>query len=120
MQSFACFFGEDWLDWVGAKWIIISNFEHEKTFNVRRSRRPCHLNDQNLLITLKTGKMKKTLTLFLALVVSMMALQASAAMYIVGSEPFGGWKPADGVAMTSNGNGTYSYTATLSLSLIHI
>ena len=58
--------------------------------------------------------MKKTLSLFLALVVSMMALQASAAMYIVGSEPFGGWKPADGVAMTSNGNGTYSYTATLS------
>ena len=35
--------------------------------------------------------MKKTFTLFLSLVVSLLTLQASAAMYIVGDGPFGGW-----------------------------
>jgi hypothetical protein len=58
--------------------------------------------------------MKKTFTWILALVVSMMTLQASAAMYIVGDGPFGGWNPTAGVQMTDNGNGTYSYTAALS------
>ncbi len=48
------------------------------------------------------------------LAVSMMALRAGAAMYIVGDAPFGGWNPAAGVAMTSNGDGTYSYTAAVS------
>ena len=58
--------------------------------------------------------MKKTLTFLMALAVSLMTLQANAQMYIVGSDPFGGWNPAGGVAMTDNGDGTYSYTATLS------
>ena len=56
--------------------------------------------------------MKKTLTLFLALAVSMMTLQASAAMYIVGSAPFGGWKTNDGMAMTQSGS-TYTANATI-------
>lgn len=43
-----------------------------------------------------------------------MALQASAAMYIVGDAPFGNWNPAGGVAMSGNADGTYSYTATIS------
>ncbi len=58
--------------------------------------------------------MKKTFTFFLALVVSLLALQASAAMYIVGDAPFGGWNPAGGVAMTAKANGMYEYTATVS------
>ena len=58
--------------------------------------------------------MKKTFTFILSLVVSLMALQASAAMYIVGDGPFGGWNPAGGVTMTGKADGTYSYTATVS------
>ncbi len=58
--------------------------------------------------------MKKTLTLFLALVVSMLTLQVSAQMYIVGDDPFGGWNPAGGVSMTAKADGTYNYTATIS------
>ncbi len=58
--------------------------------------------------------MKRTLTFFLSLAVSLMALQASAAMYIVGDAPFGNWNPAGGVAMSGNADGTYSYTATIS------
>ena len=58
--------------------------------------------------------MKKTITLFFALVVSMLALQASAAMYIVGDGPFGGWSPNGGVAMTAQSDGTYTLTATVS------
>ena len=57
--------------------------------------------------------MKKTITLFLALVASMLTLQASAAMYIVGDGPFGGWTPSGGVEMTSQGGGTYTYSATV-------
>ena len=57
--------------------------------------------------------MKKTITLFFALVVSMLALQASAAMYIVGDGPFGGWNPNGGVSMTVSANGTYTFTATV-------
>ena len=58
--------------------------------------------------------MKKTFTLLLTLAVSLMALQASAAMYIVGGVPFGNWKPANGVAMDVQADGTYQYTATIS------
>ena len=57
--------------------------------------------------------MKKTITFILALVVSMLTLQASAAMYIVGSAPFGGWKTNAGVQMTGSGN---TYTATVDIS----
>ncbi len=58
--------------------------------------------------------MKKTFTLLLTLAVSLMALQASAAMYIVGGVPFGNWKPANGVAMEAQPDGTFQYTATIS------
>ena len=51
---------------------------------------------------------KKTLRLFLALVVSLMTLQASAQMYIVGDGPFGGWNPAGGVRMNAKADGTYN------------
>ena len=54
--------------------------------------------------------MKRRFTLFLALVVSLLTLQASAAMYIVGDGPFGGWNPAGGVTMTGKPDGTYTYT----------
>ena len=58
--------------------------------------------------------MKKTFTLLLALVVSLLTLQASAAMYIVGDGPFGGWNPASGVPMNAKADGTYNYTTTIS------
>ena len=57
--------------------------------------------------------MKKTLTLLFALVAAMLTLQASAAMYIVGAAPFGGWKTNAGVQMTASGN---TYTATVDIS----
>ena len=56
--------------------------------------------------------MKKTITFILALVVSLMTLQASAAMYIVGSAPFGDWKTNVGLEMTANGS-TYTVDATI-------
>ena len=58
--------------------------------------------------------MKKTFTLLLTLAVSLMALQASAAMYNVGGAPFGEWNPAAGVPMNAQADGTYQYTATIS------
>ena len=58
--------------------------------------------------------MKKTLTLILALVVSLLTLQASAQMYIVGGAPFGDWNPAGGVRMNAKADGTYNYTTTIS------
>ena len=58
--------------------------------------------------------MKKTFVLIVALAVSLLTLQASAQMYIVGDAPFGGWNPAGGVMMTGQADGTYVYTATIS------
>ena len=58
--------------------------------------------------------MKKTLTLLTALAVSLLTLQASAQMYIVGDAPFGWWNPANGVAMTAAADGTYHYTTAIS------
>ena len=58
--------------------------------------------------------MKKTFTLILSLVVALMTLQASAAMYIVGNGPFGNWEPDGGVQMTSQGSGTYTYSTVVS------
>ena len=58
--------------------------------------------------------MKKIYSLLLALAVSLLTLQAGAAMYIVGDAPFGSWNPAAGVKMTDKGNGTHTYTATIS------
>ena len=53
--------------------------------------------------------MKKTFTLLLSLVVSLLTLQAGAAMYIVGDGPFGGWSPNGGVEMTKGTGETYTY-----------
>ena len=58
--------------------------------------------------------MKRTFTLLLALVVSLLTLQVSAQMYIVGDGPFGGWNPAGGVRMTAKPDGTYKLTTTIS------
>ena len=44
----------------------------------------------------------------MALVLAIMPAQA--AIYIVGSGPFGGWDPAHGVEMTDMGNGIYTLT----------
>ena len=57
--------------------------------------------------------MRKTFTFLLVLVAAMMALQASAQMYIVGDGPFGGWNPAGGVRMNAKADGTYNYTTTI-------
>jgi len=56
----------------------------------------------------------KKISLLFSLLLALVCMQANAAIYIVGSAPFGGWDPANGVEMTDNGDGTYSYTATLS------
>ena len=58
--------------------------------------------------------MNKTLTFFLALAVSLLTLQASAQMFIVGDGPFGGWNPAGGVRMNAKADGTYNLTTTIS------
>ena len=58
--------------------------------------------------------MKKTTTLFLSFVVSLLTLQAGAQMYIVGGAPFGDWNPAGGVRMNAKADGTYNYTTTIS------
>ena len=55
----------------------------------------------------------KKLTLVLSMLIALVGFNANAAMYIVGSNPFGNWNPGNGVEMTDNGDGTYSYTATI-------
>ena len=60
--------------------------------------------------------MKKIFTLLATMV--MVAFSSQATYYLVGNEPFGvGWDPANGVAMSDNGNGTYSYKATINGSI---
>jgi len=59
-------------------------------------------------------RMKRTFTLFVALVVSLLTLQVGAQMYIVGDGPFGGWNPAGGVRMNAKADGTYNLTTTIS------
>ena len=55
--------------------------------------------------------MKRLLSLLgLALTI---ALSSHAAYYIVGSNPFGDWNPADGVQMTPQSDGTYTCKATI-------
>ena len=53
--------------------------------------------------------------LTLMLCMAMAVPQLHAQMYIVGADPFGGWNPNGGVAMTNNNDGTYSYTTTANL-----
>ena len=60
--------------------------------------------------------MKKIFTLLATMV--MVAFSSQATYYLVGNEPFGvGWDPANGVALSDNGNGTYSYKATINGSI---
>ena len=47
------------------------------------------------------------------MLIALVGFNANAAMYIVGSNPFGNWNPGNGVEMTDNGDGTYTYTATI-------
>ena len=55
----------------------------------------------------------KRLTLIISMLIALVGLNANAAMYIVGSDPFGNWNPGNGVEMTDNGDGTYSYTVAI-------
>ena len=54
--------------------------------------------------------MMKRLPTMLTLVALLTTLQASAAMYIVGNEPFGNWNLENPAQMTDNGDGIYTYT----------
>ena len=49
----------------------------------------------------------KRLTLIISMLIALIGFNANAAMYIVGSDPFGNWNPGNGVEMTDNGDGTY-------------
>ena len=55
--------------------------------------------------------MKKIFTL---VAMAVLALSMQAGIYVVGSDPFGGWKTNQGMEMTDNGDGTYSLTVELS------
>ncbi len=57
---------------------------------------------------------KRLLFKLLTLAAVLTTLQASAAMYIVGDTPFGGWDLESPAQMTDNGNGTYSYSGIIS------
>ena len=56
----------------------------------------------------------KKLTLILSMMIALIGLNANAAIYIVGDEPFGGWSYNGGTEMTDNQDGSYSITATIS------
>jgi len=51
----------------------------------------------------------KRLTLILSMMIALVGLNANAAMYIVGNNPFGNWHTYTGAEMTDNGNGIYTY-----------
>jgi len=55
----------------------------------------------------------RKLTFVLSLMLALVGLNANAAMYIVGSNPFGNWDPSKGLEMTQQADGTYSLDATL-------
>ena len=55
----------------------------------------------------------KKLTLILSMMLALIGINANAAMYIVGTSPFGGWDPAVGEEMTLLADGTYTLDATL-------
>ena len=56
----------------------------------------------------------KKLTLILSMMIALIGINANAAVYIVGDEPFGGWSYNGGTEMTDNQDGSYSITATIS------
>ncbi len=47
------------------------------------------------------------------MMLALVGLKANAAMYIVGTSPFGGWNPAAGLEMELQADGSYSLDATL-------
>ena len=47
------------------------------------------------------------------MMIALVGLNANAAMYIVGTNPFGNWDPSQGVEMTLQNDGTYTLDATL-------
>ncbi len=48
------------------------------------------------------------------MLIALVGLNANAAMYLVGNEPFGeGWDPSKGVEMLDSGNGVYTFKATV-------
>ena len=53
--------------------------------------------------------MKKTIQFILMMLV-LATMPAQAAIYIVGSGPFGNWNPANGIEMIDEGNGIYTLT----------
>ena len=55
----------------------------------------------------------KRLTLILSMMIALIGFNANAAMYIVGTNPFGNWQPDQGVEMTLLEDGTYTLDATL-------
>ena len=46
------------------------------------------------------------------MLIALVSMNANAAMYVIGNNPFGGWDPSQGVEMTLLEDGTYSLDAT--------
>lgn len=59
----------------------------------------------------------KKLTLILSMLIALVGLNANAAIYLVGSDPLGGWVYDGGTLMTDNGDGTFTHTATITGSI---
>lgn len=70
-------------------------------------------------INLYCPNMKK-LTLVLSMMIALVGLNANAAMYIVGGNPFNNWQPGNGVEMNDNGDGTYSYEVAIDGSVLFV
>ena len=51
------------------------------------------------------------------MLIALVGLNANAAMYLVGSDPLGGWAYNGGTLMTDNGDGTFIYKATINGSI---
>ena len=47
------------------------------------------------------------------MLIALVGLNANAAMYILGNNPFGDWNPQGGVEMFDSGNGVYTFKATI-------
>jgi len=64
--------------------------------------------------------MKKTFTLLIAMLAALACLKASAAIYIVGNDPFGDWNPGAGVQMNDEGDGIYSFSTAINGSVYFV
>jgi hypothetical protein len=54
----------------------------------------------------------KKLTFLFSMLIALVSMNANAAMYIIGNNPFGNWDPSQGVEMTLQEDGTYTLDAT--------